>query len=317
MGVVAVKHAQFLVIHADSGRVWQLLLSPAMWSMRTPTFMFDVPGAGQLRFWIGSDGSGFPLTGLYELAVDDNAKVMTFQHPPPSRNYIRLSMRTTLRGVKVRVETVAYVPADRARAVERTHARFFNVWLHGIRAVAEGYQPEPAETIPASVADRCLQVPPQPADWISVTHEAVIRADPVDVWTAVYAPHFELRSGQTPVACGIVPGTPVGERGEIQYFIWRNDDGSLRSSALATSAILDGLGAVTHRLRPPYDQVRYRVFAGDGLARLEISWSGPAGIMTDAVAAELRTIVEHHKSALEQGDKGHPDEPTDKFAGDD
>ncbi len=300
------KHAQFLAIRADPGRIWQLLLSPATWSMRTTAFMFAVPGASQFRFWIGLNSSGLPTTVLYELAVDDNSKSMTFQEPAPSRNYIRLSMRTALRGVKVRAETVEYVSPARVRAAERAAAADFNTWLHGLRAVAEGYRPEPAETIPASVVDRCLQVPPQPADWVSITQEAVIRADPAAVWTAVHTPHFDP-SRQIPVACGIVPGTPVGQRGEIQYYIWRDANGSVRSGALATSAILDGPGAVVHRLRPPYDQTRYRVLAGDRLARLEISWSGPAVGMADAVAANLRAILQHHKSELEGSDPGHPD----------
>ncbi len=83
MDLVAVKHAQFLAIRADPGRVWPLLLSPAMRSMPTTGFMFAVPGAGQFRFWIGLNNGWFPATLLYELAVDDNARSVTLRQPPP------------------------------------------------------------------------------------------------------------------------------------------------------------------------------------------------------------------------------------------
>jgi hypothetical protein len=307
MGAVAFNAEQSVVIRADTGTVWQLLLNPAIWSLRATVFMFAVPGADQLLYWIGSTSTGLPSSGLYELAVDDTAGSVTFQAPPPSRQYTRLTVQAVRRGVKLRAQTTGSVPRIRAANAELAAYAGLHRWLRRIGAVAEGHRPPPDDAISASVVDLCLRVPPPAADWVSVTEAAVIRGDPRAVWAAVHAPHFDSAPGSIPVACGFVPGAPVGRPGELQYGVVRGEDGSLRSSAVATSQVLDGLGVVTHRVRPPYDQTRYRVSAEGDQARLELTWTGPAvGSVAAVVAGWLRATLERHKSELESpaGDQG-------------
>jgi hypothetical protein len=303
MRVDTVKAQQSHVIRADPDRVWQLLQRPSIWSMRATAFMFAVPGADQLRFWVGSTSRGLPSSGLYELTVDEDARSVTYQAPAPSRHYSRLSMRTVRRGVKVHAETVTQAPRVRASAAELDAYAGLDRWLDRVGAVAEGRRPEPGDTITPDVVELCLRAPPQPKDWLSVSAEILIAAGPAAVWAAVHEPHQDPSTDTIPVAFGIVPGTPVGQRGEIQYFIFRRSDGSLTSQAAAVSA-LAGMDAVTHRLRPPYDQTRYHASAQGSGTRLQISWSGPApSTAADTVAASLRALLEHHKSELE---KSHP-----------
>ncbi len=300
MGVVAFKAEHSFTIHADPAAVWQLLLTPAIWSLRATAFMFAVPGADRLWYWIGSTSAGLPNTGLYELAVDDSQSAVTFQAPPPSRQYTRLTMRPARRGVTLHAETAGRMPRIRAANAELAAYAGLHRWLRRIGAVAEGRRPLPDDKVPASVMDLCLRVPKPRANWVSVTEAAVVRADPAAVWAAVSAPRFDAAPGHVPVACGIVPGAPAGRRGELQYFVVRHEDGTLRSQAVAVSEVLDGFGAMTHRVRPPYDQTRYRVSAEGDQARLEISWTGPAaGSQAAAVARSLRTTLERHKSELD------------------
>lgn len=303
MSVVAIKTERSVAVRADPDRVWQLLLSPAIWSLKARAFMFAVPGVGRLCFWVGSTALGVPGNGLYEVAEDDSARSVMFQEPPPSRHYYRLAVRPGRRGtVRVHIEVARYPSRLRADAVELATRAGLGRWLSRIRAVAEDQSPAPSDLISAEVQQLCLQVPRQPKDWISVAETAVIRADPSAVWAAVSSPHFGPASQSAPVACGFVPGTPVGQPGEMQYFVERLEDGALKSHAVAVSAITDGLEAVAHRVGPPYDQMRYRVSADSGHANLEITWTGPPGpdgASRGQVASGLRALLSHHKAALE------------------
>lgn len=225
-----------------------------------------------------------------------------FQELAPSRHFYRLAVRPSRRGkVEVRIEVAQYPSRLRADAVETATRAGLVRWLSRIQAVAENRCPAPSDMISAEVQQLCLQVPRQPKDWVSVTEAVVIRADPSAIWAAVSAPHFGPASPSTPVACGYVPGTPVGQPGEMQYFVERLEDGALASQAVAVSAT-DHLEAVAHRVRPPYDQTRYRVSADDSQARLEMTWTGPpgpAGANSEPVATGLRAVLSHHKAALE------------------
>jgi hypothetical protein len=309
VAVVEIKAARSIAVRADPDRVWQLLVSPAIWSLKARAFMFAVPGADRLCLWVGSTVSGLPGNGLYEVAVDDSARSVMFQEPAPSRHFYRLAVCPGRRGkVKVHIEVARYSSRLRADAVETATRAGLVRWLSRIQAVAENRSPAPSDVISAEVQRLCLQVPRQPKDWVSVTETAVIRADPSAVWAAVSAPHFDPASPGTPVACGYVPGTPVGQPGEMQYFVERLDDGALTSQAVAVSAMTDHLEAIAHRVRPPYDQTRYRVSADGGQAKLEMTWTGPpgpAGASREPVAAGLRAVLSHHKAALQ--DTAEPD----------
>ncbi len=309
MAVVEIKAARSIAVRADPDRVWQLLVSPAIWSLKARAFMFAVPGADRLCLWVGSTASGLPANGVYEVAADDSAMSVTFQEPAPSRHFYRLAVCPGRRGkVKVHIEVARYPSRLRADNVETATRAGLLRWLSRIQAVAENRSPAPRDVISAEVQRLCLHVPRQPKGWISVTETAVIRADPRAVWAAVSAPHFDPASPSTPVACGYVPGTPVGQAGEMQYFVTRLEDGALTSEAVAVSAITDHLEAVAHRVRPPYDQTRYRVSADGGQAKLEITWTGPpgpVGASREPVAAGLRAALSHHKAALE--DTAEPD----------
>lgn len=303
MRVVEVKAERSAAVHADADRVWRLLVSPSTWSMKATAFMFAVPGAERLWLWVGSTALGLPANGLYEVAENASARSVTFHEPAPSRHYYRLSVRPGRRGpVRVHIEVACYPSRLRAHAVETATRAGLDRWLGRIRAVAEDRSPAPGDLVSAGVVRLCLQVPRQPKDWISVTETAVIRADPAAVWAAVSPPHFEPASPSTPVACGYVPGTPVGQPGEMQYFVQRLEDGALKSEVEVVSAVTDGMDVVAHRLKPPYDQTRYRVSAGNGQADLEITWTGPPGpgqASRGPVASSLRAVLRHHKAELE------------------
>ncbi len=303
MRVVAIKAEWSVAVRADADRVWHLLQDPAIWSLKANAFMFAVPGADRLCFWVGMTALGLPNNGLYELAEDDRARSVTFREPTQSRHYYRLAVRRGRPGlVRVHIEVARYAPRLRASAVEFAARAGLERWLSRIQAVAENRRPAPSDLISAQVQRLCLQVPQQPKDWISVTEMVVVRADPSAVWAAMRVPHFDPSSQSEQVTCGFVPGTPVGQPGEMQYFVRRLEDGALKSDAVVVSAVGDGLDAVTHRVGPPYDQVRYRVSADSGQAKLEMTWTGPpghGGANRGAVEVSLRALLSHHKAELD------------------
>jgi hypothetical protein len=302
VAVVEIRAERSIAVRADPDQVWQLLARPAIWSLKARVFMFPVPGVDRLCLWVGSTVSGRPANGLYEVAEDESGRSVAFKEPWPSRHYYRLAVRPGRRGkVKVHIEVARYPSRLRADVVETATRAGLVRWLSRIQAVAENRSPAPGDLISAEVQRLCLQVPRQPKDWISVTETAVIRASPGDVWAAVSAPHFHPASAGTPVACGYVPGTPAGQPGEMQYFVQRLEAGALTSEAVAVSARTDSLEAVAHRVRPPYDQTRYRVSADGGHASLEMTWTGPPGPGDgrEPVASGLRATLSHYQAELQ------------------
>ncbi len=210
--------------------------------------------------------------------------------------------------LKVHIEVARYPSRLRADVVDTATRAGLVRWLSRIQAVAEDRSSAPNDVIPADVQRLCLQVPRQPEDWMSVTETVFIRADPGAVWAVLRTPHFIPASPRIPVACGYVPGTPIGHPGEMHYFVARAEDGALASQTIAVSALTNDLQAVTHRVRPPYDQTRYRVSADGGKANLEMTWTGPpgpVGASREPVASSLRAALYHLKAALE--DTAEPD----------
>lgn len=303
MRAVAVKVQQSMSVHADLDLVWELLLDPAIWSLRSAVFMFAVPDSPVLRLWVGSTALGLPNNGLYEVDENESAGSVTFRQPAPSRHSTRLSVRQARRGVaKVHVEIVRHPSRLHANSVELATYAGADRWLRGIRDVAEGRKERPGNAISAAVQRLCVQVPRQAADWISVTEGAVIDADPAAVWALVQEPHHHPDSLQVPVASGRVPGTRAGVPGEIQYFVARSAEGMLTSAAVVVSGCPADMDVLSHLLRPPYYRTRYRVSPDAGGARLEITWTGPpgpGGAARDFMAEYLRHAVSCHMTAAE------------------
>lgn len=303
MRAVAIKAERSVAVRADPDWIWQLLLSPAIWSLKAKCFVFAVPGVDRLWFWVGSTALGLPGKGLYEVAEEESVRSVTFREPAPSRHYYRLAVRPGRRGTPaVHIEVARYVPHVRADAVELATRAGLDRWLSRIRDVAEKEAPVPGDMISAEVQRLCLGVPPQPKEWISVTETVCIRADPNAVWAAVSVPHFDPASQRVPVACGYVPGAPVGQRGEMQYFVLRREDGALTSEALAVSEITDDWDLLAHSVGPPYNRTRYRVSALGAETNLEMTFTGPSApgeASREPVALWLRALLSHYKAQLE------------------
>lgn len=289
-----------LAVRAEADRVWKLLRAPAVWSLRPSFFVFELPGAERLRFCIGPAGHGMGTT-VFEVAHDDRARSVTFRAPPPGRLFHRLGVTPDRRGrARVSIECSVSVPRASRRSQETATAGQLETWLSALRNVVEGREPEPGELIPASVLSQCMHVGPPMGECVTITEAVLIGAEPHAVWEAVHAPHLD-GGPQAPIAYGLVPGTPYGAPGEMQYFVGRTADGALASRAFVLTDLVGNRGALTHSLRPPYARTRYLVTAGNGLSRLEMSWTGPAqGAAADMVAAQLRAVLQHHKSDLER-----------------
>lgn len=292
--------ARSLAVRAEPDRVWQLLRRPAVWSLRPAFFVFELPGAERLHFCIGPTGHGMGTT-VFEVAHDDRARSVTFRAPPPGRLFHRLGVTRDRRGrARVSIECSLSMLSTERRSQEAATGAQLETWLSALRNVAEAREPEPGELIPASVLSQCLHVGPPMGECVTITEAVLIGAEPDAVWEAVHAPHLD-GGPQAPIAYGLVPGTPYGVPGEMQYFAGRSAEGRLESRVLVLSELVGPRGARTHLLRPPYARTSYLVTAGNGLSRLEMSWTGPAqGAAADKVAVQLRAVLQHHKSDLER-----------------
>jgi hypothetical protein len=125
--------------------------------------------------------------------------------------------------------------------------------------VLEGHWPWPVG-MPADFRRACT---PRPLP--GATHSgsaSVLIAAPLDaVWEAVWSPGS---SGDGGLACGHVPGTPVQEPGEMQYFISPRSDGQPVLRTVIVREVDPQHSAIVQSLGPQHDEDSYLLTAETG-----------------------------------------------------
>src|SRR5262245_52493856 len=98
MWETTIQVEQSEVVRGEPGQLWALMRSPALWSLwRTPAFMFDVPGAQPLRFYIGITRRGL-ASSLFEIVDELPGTVIKVRSLPSARQEFTFSVGPGRRG---------------------------------------------------------------------------------------------------------------------------------------------------------------------------------------------------------------------------
>jgi hypothetical protein len=296
------------VVHGEPGQVWALLSSPAAWSLwPDATFMFAVPGASALRFFIGLTRRGAANT-LFEISDERPGEMIRLRTLPTGRQEFTLSIVAGRRGTaKASVQVKEIVPRQQKIDYEVRRRNNVKGWLSAVRAVIEGRMPWPGADMAADLRQACMN-PPRITIPQSTSASTLISADPATVWDAVHSPDTTRTLGLShAIYSGYVPGTPQGEAGEMQYFISRRDDSQLIGSLVVVTETSGQRSALTHALGPTQLETRYLLTpeSDSGPTRLDLTfrWQKPeltnAAEATRSVAEAVQTLASGYKSLIE------------------
>ncbi len=264
--------------------------------------MFAVPDAEQVCFYLGPTPRGIS-SAVFEIC-DERPGSISLRSDPSWRQVVTLSVVPGRRGAtKACIAASRSVRIAQKLGVEGALRADLKAWLRALRAVSEDRAPWPASTIPAELHRACMTLPAIRGHEV-VSADVLIRAHHDEVWQAVYSPHTHTLHSRSAVCAGFVPGTPQGHVGEMQYFIDRRSDQSLRSCAIAVTELSPERSALTHRVGPPHDQTAYLLTDEAGGTRLALTWRGPNlrdddDPETSLMAQHLQAAADEHKAVIE------------------
>jgi uncharacterized protein YndB with AHSA1/START domain len=287
---VLVERSRVLGVPVE--QVWPLLSGPEALALRPNSFAFDVaaPPAARLRVAVAVPLAK-PIFVAYEVREEVPGQVVSLTVPgrPADRGEaLTLSVVPEPVGSRVTIQVRTAVADRKAHAVVAGYwQQALPLWLAGLCSVAEGRAPLPDGRMPAGLQAACTPAalegrPASASAWV------VIAASADDVWEAVYAPESAavLMSGGGPVDAGVIPGTPLRQAGEIQYFITHLDDGQLHHTVCMVKELAAGRFVLFSLVRTPLEMLYQVVPDGQG-TRLELTfrWSAPASVPARQVVA--------------------------------
>ena len=183
------------VVNARPERVWSLLASPAVWSLRPgASFAFgvpwSVPGEGRLWLCFDTSSSGGLRTGVLEISDEAPGQLIclrTRSTHPLNRATYTLRMLPGQQGVTVSVAVVQVVPrAAKVLFLPETR-KAITEWLYALTAVLEERWPWPGPAMPIDVRQACSArhrvVAPQ-----AISVAVQISAPAAEVWEAIWTP---------------------------------------------------------------------------------------------------------------------------------
>ncbi len=298
-------------IAAPPGQVWSLLSGAEAWSLRPGHYAFDVaPLAGQpLRVVLRVGQSGRVGCVPYELtelpaSPDQTARSLTMRVPGPAGTAVAHTVRVAPDGSGAQVVITGEALVQRAGALAgRAEWRAeLGCWLDEGAAVLAGHRYAPTNAVPSDVL-AALAAPLPSEGAIEVSASALIAAAPARVWRVIWDPSTTLRMPATTViAAGLVPGSPVGQAGEIQYFVNRDErrGGPLRAHLHYARATEPGHMAVGRISGTLSCEVLHRIepAAGGTSFTLTYRFAEPK-VIRERVQADLDAEVTRYKSLIE------------------
>jgi hypothetical protein len=281
---------------------WSLLGSAQVWSLRPGFFAFDaavVPDSPPIRGLLQATTSG---VGHGVLTLRSEQPGVAASWSDPQGLNLTFSVRPHRGGAVVGIALTA--PRDRATARQQRKSidRMLGVWLARACLVLEGREQWPTG-MPTPVRQACAAHPPLEAtDSVSAS---VLIAAPLDVvWEAVWSP---TQPGEGLLAWGQVPGTPVQEPGEMQYFVHRAADGQLALTTLIVREVTYQRSAKTQAVWLPHQEMSYQLTAEMDGVRLEMTsrWDqaaigGEPEVVRSRYAEIVRSATDGYKAAVEK-----------------
>ena len=278
---VFVELSQTFAVPAE--KVWPLLSGPAAMALRPRSFAFDVaaPPTARFRFVVSVPGIA-PIFVAYEVRDEVAGQSVSLAlpgKPADGAEVFTLSVVPERAGSRVSIQVRSVVARRKAHSVVADYwQRTLPLWLAGLRDVAEGRAPVPDGGMPAELQAACtpLGVQGRPA---SVTASVAISAPAEVVWEAVYAPESSasLLSLGGPVYAGVIPGTPLRQAGEVQYFLARLADGQLRTTVTMVMQVAAGRFALITPVGKPGPEMLHQLAPDGQGTRLDLTFRWPAG----------------------------------------
>jgi hypothetical protein len=288
-------------VSVDQQTAWSLLGSAAVWSLRRDCFAFDaaIDDSVTIRCLLQATKQGVRHRVLTRRAEQPDAAA-TWGVTGRSEEYT-FSAGPHRRGAVVKLSAKLAVDGGTAYYLRTSWERALGVWLARACLVLEGQQPWPAG-MPAYVERGCAARPALEAT--ETASASALIAAPLDVvWEAVWAP---ATSPGGSVASGHVPGTPLQQAGEMQYFVFRNDDDQLALSTVFAREVAYQRSAVTQRLLPPHQELCYLLATEVDATRLELTSRWAEAAMTEEphlvrskMTAFVSSAVDQYKSIVE------------------
>jgi hypothetical protein len=252
------------LVDAVPERVWELAGSPAALSVFPGWFAFSVSGAVE-----GTDRLCCLLVsgqGSFHRQVVDISRVrcavvdvreeipgqliswQVLSPEPAGQQVFTLSVHPQAGKSALRIAVSAATLrtlADKREAFWRRHVK---TWLGGLRAAAEGRAPWPQAEMPAAM-QRAMVAPAPLRKPMEASAAVVIDAAPGAVWEAAWDPaSARLIDPERTAWSGHVPGTPMREAGEMQYFVRRCPGGRFIAAVHIVTELADGYRAVTRHV---------------------------------------------------------------------
>ena len=295
-------------VRVDPEMAWSLLSSASVWSLRPGFLAFDAVTAdsGPIRCLLEATTTGVGHAVLM-VRAEQPGLVATWEVGATGQE-VTFSARPHRGGAVVAAALRFATDRGRAHYLERHWERMLGVWLVRACQVLEGRQPWPAG-MPADVQRACAARPSLQAPQ-SVSASVRIAAPLRVVWDAVWSPQTVWPfDDPSLVTCGHVPGTPMQEPGEMQYFVSRKGDGQLDLRTIFVREMAYQRSATTHTVLPPHDEMSYLLTAEIDATRLDLAarWD-EAAIADDPRIARshkaefVRSAAGRYKSAIEKSE---------------
>ncbi len=321
------------LIDSPPEKVWELAGSPAALSLFPGWFAFGVPGVvpgtDRLCCLLVSGQSGFHRRALdirrvrcvaVDVREEIPGRLISWQvrsTEPAGKQVFTLSLHPRAGGSAVRIAISDVITRNLVAGRQPYWRRHVKTWLSCLRAAAEGRAPWPQDVMPAAM-QRALAYPAPPRKPVEASAAVVIDGAPGAVWeVALDAASARLADPEWVAWAGHVPGTPLRQAGEMQYFVNRHPGGRFTASVDRVTELADGHRMVIRHIGKPFEGVTV-VAPAPGGTRLELTarWpgacrarperAGSAGSGARAVAGDRGGLPGPHRTALWLRQLDHP-----------
>lgn len=256
------------IIHAPADRVWPVIASPQAWSLRRGgCFVFDVPHSDgvRLQLTVGLHGLGTAVFKVRDVIADQQITIERVAEE--SRAVYTLSVAPGKKGsTRVDVCVTQSVPKAPVPFDESQVRIGLSIWLRALRDAIESQQ-LPADMIPAAMQSACLALKRLEQSQ-AVVATALIATPPIAVWDTIRSTAPII--GDQQIYTGNVPGSPIGEVGELQYSVDRLPSEPIPRSCIRVVTEYEEGRRMVLRSVPPWDEVTFSLGDEDGQTRLEL-----------------------------------------------